>query len=319
MKISVIVATYNGEKYIEQQLLSLMKQSRPVDEVIIFDDCSTDQTVDIVNTFIRQHELSNWSVQVNPTNYGYKKNFIHGLLSGTGDLIFPCDQDDFWHEDKVERMSSIMMDNPEIEVLAGHPHKWFDTIKTNDESIRIKLGRFLDKISERPSCNSGRVEKKELDTHFMRCMPGCVLCIRHDFIHTISKEWFDALPHDKLYVFYSKLTEQYYELDYAVIEWRIHNTSTTHAVSKNSKSRLQELAMENEIIKRLQEYGIKIKMKPQYQKVLYEAEQWNQDRYLLVHDGKISKFFALLGHMSFYVQKRRLFTDLMYGIENHEK
>ena len=57
MKVSIVLCSYNGEKYIEEQLDSLRVQTRPADEVMIFDDRSTDRTVKIVQDFISKYEL----------------------------------------------------------------------------------------------------------------------------------------------------------------------------------------------------------------------------------------------------------------------
>ena len=94
MKTSVVISTYNGEKYIIEQLDSLRKQSRPADEVIIADDCSSDHTVDIVKQYINQNKLNSWQVIVNDHNKGWRRNFMETMWNATGDLIFPCDQDD---------------------------------------------------------------------------------------------------------------------------------------------------------------------------------------------------------------------------------
>lgn len=65
IKISVIMATYNGEKYLEKQLISIANQTVQADEVLIFDDCSSDSTVEIIKDFIRNHRKKNWYVYVN--------------------------------------------------------------------------------------------------------------------------------------------------------------------------------------------------------------------------------------------------------------
>ena len=119
MKISCVIATYNGEKYIAEQLESLFYQTRQFEEVLIFDDCSTDLTVKIVKQFIREKHLNNWFISVNEINKGFSKNFFEGLQKATGDFIFLCDQDDIWYKDKVQRMTDIMLDQPQINILSG--------------------------------------------------------------------------------------------------------------------------------------------------------------------------------------------------------
>lgn len=73
--ISVAMATYNGEKYIEEQVDSILNQSKPVDEIIIFDDNSTDGTLEI----IRRYADSRIKVHVNDKNVGYIENFYRAI------------------------------------------------------------------------------------------------------------------------------------------------------------------------------------------------------------------------------------------------
>lgn len=74
--ISVAMATYNGERFIIQQLSSILNQSVSVDEVIICDDCSTDSTVSLISDFIENNTLYNWRVIKNQENLGFSKKFF---------------------------------------------------------------------------------------------------------------------------------------------------------------------------------------------------------------------------------------------------
>ena len=77
MKVSVAMAAFNGEKFIEEQLASILSQTRPVDEVIICDDRSSDRTAELAEDFIaRKHLQDTWRVEVNTQNVGYASNFI---------------------------------------------------------------------------------------------------------------------------------------------------------------------------------------------------------------------------------------------------
>ena len=87
------MATYNGAEYVVEQLESIRTQSMPVDEVIIHDDRSTDDTVAIVEKYIREHGLERtWKVSQNPKNLGYAANFIGAVKETEGEYIFFCDQ-----------------------------------------------------------------------------------------------------------------------------------------------------------------------------------------------------------------------------------
>jgi glycosyltransferase involved in cell wall biosynthesis len=101
--ISVVVATYNGARFIGAQLDSIVQQTYPNIEVIVVDDRSTDNTATILHTYATQY--SNIKVFVNEENLGYVKNFEKGMLLATGDFIAPSDQDDIWLPEKL----SILM------------------------------------------------------------------------------------------------------------------------------------------------------------------------------------------------------------------
>ena len=81
MTTSVVLTTYNGMRYIEPLLDSLRLQSQRIDEVLIFDDGSTDETIEFIQHYIRRYDLIRWSATVNKVNKGWKKNFKDGILS----------------------------------------------------------------------------------------------------------------------------------------------------------------------------------------------------------------------------------------------
>ncbi len=97
--ISVVIATYNGALFIAQQLDSILAQSYPNIEIIIVDDCSTDNTVVILKNYAAR--FANIHVYINDHNLGYVKNFEKGMLLAKGDFIAPSDQDDIWHLEKL--------------------------------------------------------------------------------------------------------------------------------------------------------------------------------------------------------------------------
>ena len=95
--ISVCIATYNGEKYIQEQLNSILPQLQEHDEIIISDDGSTDGTIEQ----IRQIGSPLIHIYKNTGEHGYTRNFENALSLAKGEYIFLCDQDDIWQPDKV--------------------------------------------------------------------------------------------------------------------------------------------------------------------------------------------------------------------------
>lgn len=98
--ISIVIATYNGERFLRKQLDSIINQSYQNIEIIAVDDCSSDNTLNILNEYAIKY--NNFTVISNDHNLGYIKNFEKGFLLANGDYIAPSDQDDIWLVDKIE-------------------------------------------------------------------------------------------------------------------------------------------------------------------------------------------------------------------------
>ena len=108
--ISVCIATYNGEKYIEQQLQSIISQIGENDEIVISDDGSKDQTIAIVESFNDKRI----KVYYNEGIHGYTPNFENALRLSKGDYVFLCDQDDVWAPNKIERCMDELCNNDAV-------------------------------------------------------------------------------------------------------------------------------------------------------------------------------------------------------------
>lgn len=97
--VSIAMATYNGGKYLKEQLDSIYNQTYKNIEVIVSDDCSSDKTIDILKEYKYKYGLQYF---VNETNLGFKKNFEKVMSLCSGDFIALADQDDIWIENKIE-------------------------------------------------------------------------------------------------------------------------------------------------------------------------------------------------------------------------
>lgn len=116
MKISIAMATYNGARYIQDQLQSFVAQTRQPNELIITDDCSIDETETIVREFAKTAPF-NVKFYRNEMNLGYTGNFNSALMKTTGDLVFLSDQDDVWFPEKIRHMIRVAESNPEALVI----------------------------------------------------------------------------------------------------------------------------------------------------------------------------------------------------------
>lgn len=112
MKVSIALCTYNGAKYLPDQLKSIESQTRKPDELVVCDDKSTDRTLEILRAF-----MGNCSFLVriyeNESNLGSTENFEKTIRLCDGDIIFLSDQDDVWQSRKIERILAAFEEHPD--------------------------------------------------------------------------------------------------------------------------------------------------------------------------------------------------------------
>lgn len=120
-KVSVAMITYNGVKYIEKQLLSILNQTVKPDEVIISDDGSNDGTVELIEGIIEKYSSSEINIILLTDNpvHGINPNYCWAVRHTTGDIIFSSGQDDIWREDKIEKVLEVYNQYPDAFVVAS--------------------------------------------------------------------------------------------------------------------------------------------------------------------------------------------------------
>ncbi len=107
--ISIALSSYNGEKYIREQLDSLIKQTYSPIEIVVVDDCSNDSTFSILKEYKEKYD--NIQIFLNEQNLGFNKSFEKAFSSCSGKYIAISDQDDCWMENKIERLHQHIGEN----------------------------------------------------------------------------------------------------------------------------------------------------------------------------------------------------------------
>ena len=235
MKKSVAMATYNGEKYIIEQLDSIRRQTVKVDEVRIRDDKSVDNTVSLVNEYIKKHDLSPaWSIEVNEKNKGYASNFMTAVSETDGELIFFCDQDDIWFSDRIERMEKILEENDKI-MLLGSEFEAF-----SDSGDALKIPGWEKKMMR----HDNSVEKMEFTSNniFIGCQ-GCTMAMRRELLDKALPYWYKGWAHDEfvwkmalcldgLYMYHGDTLKRRCHANNASLN-KMHNIDTRLKYTKN--------------------------------------------------------------------------------------
>ncbi|WP_157005793.1 glycosyltransferase family 2 protein [Agromyces laixinhei] len=119
--ISVALGTHNGAVFLTEQLESILAQSRPVDEIVISDDASTDGTLELAKRVIAARGAGGPAPALvalsNPTALGVTANFERALRAASGDLVVLCDQDDIWHVDRIAIAVEHFLERPELDLV----------------------------------------------------------------------------------------------------------------------------------------------------------------------------------------------------------
>ena len=301
MRISIAMTTYNGADYLLEQLESLRTQSLMADEVIIVDDCSTDNTVELLNMYIQKYHLDNWVLIKNSSNIGWRKNFRKALQETTGDVVFLCDQDDIWNKDKISLMVKEFHKSPSIELLASN-YEILD-FGRNDK-IKIKDVEL----------DNGAVVPFSLKNKSISVMrPGCTFAVKRELIVLLEKYDIDRFGHDNILWNLAMIRGTLYLYLKRLIHFRRHETSASAPnQSLNRERRVVEVDTSHQIAVFLLDVArrecLDIKIISQLEKMAMVLER----RRDILKDGTLMQIvhFQLKYH-TYYTTFRNLLSDIL--------
>lgn len=165
-KVSIVLCTYNGKKYIKEQLDSVLQQIYQPYEIIIQDDGSTDGTMNILYEYAAKYPSIKVSTNKGPR--GVNSNFFSAINSTQGDFIAICDQDDIWMPDKI---------SSQIEAICGE-----EKMMCICRSIPFsnETGKDMSYDIRKPNCNLIRL--------LYASMPGHCMLFRRDLLKHIPSQ-----------------------------------------------------------------------------------------------------------------------------------
>jgi glycosyltransferase involved in cell wall biosynthesis len=134
MNLSIALCTYNGAVYLNEQLESIAAQTRTPDELVISDDQSTDDTLRLIKEFAATAGFP-VRLSVNESNLGIAKNFEKAISLCRGDVIVLSDQDDVWHNDKLESVEGIFEAKPQLSLVFSNAEIVDETLRGLDKTL----------------------------------------------------------------------------------------------------------------------------------------------------------------------------------------
>ena len=300
MTTSVVMCTYNGEKYIEQQLLTIFQQSRRPDEVIINDDCSKDRTVSIIRRFIEDHSLKKkWHLYVNSVNVGWKKNFMDAILKSRGDVIFFADQDDIWHFRKIEIMSKICEKRPEIDLLVCDCYPF-------DDSTGKRKRWFL------PGLGNDRLNRVAIGRSFAECLrPGCTYALRRGMKVYIEDLWQEEWPHDLFFWCLALAKNSLFHCKGTFVKWRRTGENNTPQNSKTRENRCSVLDCQYGITKILIDRNDELHLSTENMEIMKRALRIYKQRKNAIEKGDWITIMKLFRYIRLYPKNTSWVADIV--------
>ena len=218
-EISVVIATYNGEKFLAEQLESLLNQTVPPLELVVCDDRSTDATVSIISSYIPKMPFPVF-LYINEDRLGYSQNFYRAVGLAKGEYIAFCDQDDIWNTAKIDIVTRVLASTPRQAQLVLHPSKVCCSDGTSNTKIFpnhfVRQGVYscfeMDMFATVPGhCIVAKKRLVTMAMHFSHLLPGNSPV---------------ATGHDDLVYFLGCVTGISYVLTAPLVSWRQHSQNT---------------------------------------------------------------------------------------------
>jgi len=240
MKVSVCIATHNGEKFIKKQLISILKQINSNDEIIISDDSSKDSTIKIIEKF----NDPRIKLFKNNTFYNPIYNFENAIKKSSGDIIVLSDQDDIWLNNKIEVIRELFQgksDNIYTIMLNGY------LINEQDKTTNNSIFNYK-------SSGKGIIKNIIRNTYM-----GCSMAFTRKTLDVILPFPANIPMHDSWIGILSEIFGEVKFEEIKTIKYRVHNNNQSLRNTRIKEKVIWRYNLINELIKRY----IKIKFKLQ--------------------------------------------------------
>lgn len=188
--ITILMATYNGEKYIAEQIDSILNQSFKDYTLLIHDDGSTDSTVELIKSYVSLHPKRIKLIEDNIKTGGPKNNFFHLMDQVDSPYIMFCDQDDIWLKDKISNAYNACK---KIEKKYGEntPVLVFSDLIVTDKNLNV-ISESLFKMQK----TEPKIAKKLNYLVYKNCVTGCTMLFNRKALNVSLPTSCNAIMHD---------------------------------------------------------------------------------------------------------------------------
>ncbi len=291
--VSIALCTYNGAKYLAQQLDTLVNQTYEPVEIVVVDDCSTDETFAILSDYAAKYPQFN--IHKNESNLGFTTNFERAVTLCSGEMIALCDQDDLWHPQKIELQVEALKDN----MFVYHDSEF---VHEDGSSMNKKMSDIV---------NLYRGDQPEVFL-FFNCVSGHSVLMKRELLN-------DALPLKKGYFhdwWLAYVATNIGSIDFipqCLVQYRQHAKSDTNILRLERKKDSYKF---NSIQKVEREYNwlghcaaFEKNKNPELVKQIYDAYTKKMNGYL---SFGLSRLLYKYRETIFYIRKKSNLSKLNY-------
>ena len=227
-KISVAMATFNGEKFIREQLESIFNQTVLPDEIVVSDDGSKDRTLEIIQEIVKSDNGRIIKLVTDNPRHGFAFNFGHAIGRCSGDIVFLCDQDDVWLPDKVESIAKVYEEYNDALCVVHDA----STIDKYGKPMDNEVSPFLRSIAVRP--DTCEVIRLPGDPNCERAasaplINGMMMSVSRELLNTAYPFPPISSQHDGWLWFCAEAQDHCYFLNKILTYRRLHEENTSGA------------------------------------------------------------------------------------------
>lgn len=231
LNISVAMTTYNGGNFITEQINSILHQLGKLDELVICDDGSNDNTIKI----IKEYADNDSRIRIFLNNHkGVVKNFEDAILRCNNEIIILSDQDDIWVEDKVKTIKNAFQNSDKLLILHNGVN-------------------FLDPKIENKNLLIINMEHGVVKNIIRSCYWGCCMAFRKELVESILPFPKGLIAHDQWIGLIAEDKNESQFINQILVKHRVHNSNVSKKLSIHKK-----IYFRVNIIKRYMAYKLKI-------------------------------------------------------------
>lgn len=278
--VEILLATYNGEKYLQKQLDSIKNQTYKNWTLKIVDDCSLDRTKEILENFKKENPLNDIEIYYNKINEGHCLTFFKLLEASKGEIIFFCDQDDIWYPKKIQRALNIVKEKQNA--ILYHTDQ-----KVIDAQERIIFNSSMERLK------NSFIKFDLIDYISSNNVTGCTICINKKLKEKILKLDKQVIKkiryHDWAFAIIAKLYGEIYYDNFISMDYRLHLENASIKIKRNKFEKLcnikkrikSKVSTYNQFYEILNYYKTKeeLKTNTEVEKILNDIKNYSSKNY----------------------------------------